>query len=87
MCQTPFYLYQGNLYRVPAGDSESSFFNVEPAQPEDGIESVYPLGGHNYYNNRNMEKAFKLVRMLKLKTLGEDGWKERYLKIPILKRS
>ncbi|KLO06925.1 alpha/beta-hydrolase [Schizopora paradoxa] len=82
ICQSPFYLYHGDLYRIPAGDAESSYFKVDSGDHTDkAAASLYPLGGHNYYNNRNMEKPMFFMKKLKLKTLGEEGWEERYQKL------
>ena len=40
---------------------------------------VNPLGGHNYYNNRDMEKLLRRIRWMDVFTHGNTGWKERYL--------
>lgn len=53
ICSRPIYLYHGQHYWIPEGDKECSFFEVEP-DPQ-ARTPLYPRGGHNYYNNRNME--------------------------------
>jgi hypothetical protein len=37
-----------------------------------GLE--YPLGGHNYYNNRDIEKLLRRMRWFNGKKSGEVDW-------------
>ncbi|KAL5534225.1 hypothetical protein ACEPAG_687 [Sanghuangporus baumii] len=75
---SPLYLFHGQLLRIPPSENEHSVF---PVQLEDDTGPAdYPLGGHNYYNNRDMEKMQRRIRCLKLLTLGEAGWEERYMR-------
>ena len=44
----------------------------------------YPLGGHNYYNNRDMEKLSRRMRWVEVITAGEgtleEKWEKYYLR-------
>jgi len=78
LSSTPLYSYHGLLYQIPEGFEEYSEFAVEAetdAPPPD-----YPLGGHNYYNNRDMAKCNRRLRWLNTLTLGEVDWEQRYLR-------
>ena len=76
LCSNPLYLFHGQLFNIPLEEVEHSFFPVlldgDVGPPE------YPFGGHNYYNNRDMEKIQRRIRCLKLLTKGETGWEDRY---------
>jgi hypothetical protein len=79
-CHLPmdtFYLFHGNLYRIPESFSEHARFKVcyggGPA-----TTPLHPLGGHNYYNGRDMEKFLRRMRwLLEFRGKGE-GWEEAY---------
>jgi hypothetical protein len=69
----------GKLYRIPSAEREHALFDVEPAA--DAEPPLHPRGGHNYYNGRNMENAFRRLQFLgKIIEKRSDGWESRYLK-------
>lgn len=83
-CATPFYLYHSRLYRVPESESEHSKFNVDTTGvPETQGAPDYPLGGHNYYGGRDMEKFQRTMRWAMDGGLGktdaENRWAEAFL--------
>ncbi|KAH8120339.1 alpha/beta-hydrolase [Phellopilus nigrolimitatus] len=78
LSQSPLYLFHGGLYRIPPSESECSTFPVKPG--DDALPPEYPLGGHNYYNDRDMEKTLRRLRWLDLLHLGQTAWEERYLR-------
>ncbi|EJD01881.1 alpha/beta-hydrolase [Fomitiporia mediterranea MF3/22] len=77
------YLYRGCLYHTPASEYECSKFNV--AHDKDShtdLSPQFPLGGHNYYNGRDLEKTVRRMAWIakaRKKDLDES-WKERYMK-------
>ncbi|KAH8112827.1 alpha/beta-hydrolase [Phellopilus nigrolimitatus] len=77
------YLHHGRLYHIPPSECECSTFSV--VHDEDGYgssEPLHPLGGHNYYNGRNLERTARRMGWIvttKTKNLGED-WERKYLK-------
>ncbi|KAH8103960.1 Alpha/Beta hydrolase protein [Cristinia sonorae] len=52
-CKEPFYTAYGKLYRIPPEESECSLFHVPPDSPDE--VTIFPRGGHNYYNSRDLE--------------------------------
>ena len=63
-------------------DSECSSFTVKLNHiSENGgsrVPAQYPRGGHNYYNNRDMERLLRRMGWLELTKLGDSGWEKRY---------
>jgi len=55
--RTPLYFVEGCLYYTPPSESEGDFFQVRADTTENAHRRVlqHPRGGHNYYNNRDME--------------------------------
>jgi len=77
---TPLYLYHGFLYHVPLSECEHSLFTVKHDSDEYSLRPPdYPLGGHNYYNGRDMEKCIRRMRWLDIMVSGERDWESRYL--------
>lgn len=77
------YLHHGCLYNTPPEEVERTFFQVE--HDEDTYQShppEYPLGGHNYYNGRDMEKLVRRMQWLDAVASGElpKDWEHRYAK-------
>jgi hypothetical protein len=77
----PLYLAYGRLWHIPSAQSEYSHFEIDPNAAE-GIEDIFPRGGHNYYNNRDMELLLRRMKRFEpLNREGGDVWsilKERY---------
>lgn len=74
--RAPFYLYRGQLFRVPAGEAEHTLFDVEQSDAE--REPRHPRGGHNYYNNRSMERGAMRLQWLDKAMSEGEGWETRY---------
>ncbi|KAL1731829.1 Alpha/Beta hydrolase protein [Schizophyllum commune] len=74
--QTPFYLTDDHLYRIPESEAECTLFDVQ----ERATDPTYPKGGHNYYNGRPIERFFKRINWLEKAKPGVEGWEERYRK-------
>lgn len=75
------YLHNGILYHIPASEHEHSIFEIEQASaPEDSVVAAdYPLGGHNYYGGRDMEKLQRLMKWAAEVGLGkDDNWKAAF---------
>ncbi|TRM62225.1 Alpha/Beta hydrolase protein [Schizophyllum amplum] len=72
--ETPFYLTDDHLYRIPEQECECTLFNVQ----ERASDPTYPKGGHNYYNGRPIERFFRRVNWLEKAKPGVEGWEERY---------
>ncbi|KAG8905916.1 hypothetical protein FRB99_007996 [Tulasnella sp. 403] len=76
----PFYLYHGKLYRIPPSECEHSIFNVEESSEGPAIPPDHPLGGHNYYGGRDMEKLQRMMRLAAHLGFGkDDAWKHSFL--------
>ncbi|KAI0033151.1 Alpha/Beta hydrolase protein [Vararia minispora EC-137] len=78
-CREPLYFVHGKLYRIPSSEREHALFDIEPVA--DVEAPLHPRGGHNYYNGRNMENAFRRLQFLgDIIEKRSDGWEDRYLK-------
>ncbi|EJD03946.1 alpha/beta-hydrolase [Fomitiporia mediterranea MF3/22] len=75
---SPLYLFHGRLFRIPPSENEHTIFPVQ--LEDDELPPEFPLGGHNYYNNRDMEGCLRRLQCLDVLKLGETGWEERYLR-------
>ncbi|KAI0068349.1 alpha/beta-hydrolase [Artomyces pyxidatus] len=82
-CKKPVYLSRGKLYSIPSSESEHSVFEVVDSEPEKS-DIINPRGGHNYYSERDLERAVRRLRWLdkatrtKAKSEGSSGWEKRY---------
>ncbi|KAJ7226131.1 Alpha/Beta hydrolase protein [Mycena pura] len=75
--QAPFYLVHGRLYQVPADLCEYALFHVT-SDADDEKPPAHPRGGHNYYNNRDMER-FRRRNLWLDKAMKKGGdWKDLY---------
>jgi len=43
--------------------------------------SLFPLGGHNYYNGRDLERFVRRISWLIQAKPMEEGWEGRYMAI------
>jgi len=76
----PLYLMQGRLYHTPSSESEFCLFHVlgEEDEEKDRIRP-YPLGGHNYYNLRDMERMARRMEWMEDLRGGNEGpWEDQY---------
>jgi len=74
--RTPLYFVEGCLYYTPPSESERDFFQVQADTAENAHRQVlqHPRGGHNYYNNRDMERLFRTMKLLWSKMSAEPDW-------------
>ncbi|KAG9010987.1 hypothetical protein FRB93_003437 [Tulasnella sp. JGI-2019a] len=80
--ENPLYLYHGALYHIPPSEAENTIFTVAEAEadPTSLIPPDYPLGGHNYYGGRDMEKLQRLMKSAAELGLGKsDDWEVAFL--------
>lgn len=73
----PIYAYHGSLYHIPPSENEYSKFLVDVGDKTNIPR--FPLGGHNYYNDRDMEACLRHLGWLTSQFISEVGWEERYL--------
>ena len=72
-CRVPLYSAGGRLYRPPApSESQVMFF-----PPEDKMR-IFPMGGHNYYNGRDVELLRRQIGWLTSADIEKPGWESRY---------
>lgn len=82
--QTPLYFAEGHLYHIPAAESEYSLFSITRHDSEDAADDSrqrqscldYPLGGHNYYNSRDMEELLRRMKWFDLGSVDWEGYQE-----------
>lgn len=91
LTESPLYFYHGRLYRIRPSECEYGAFTMNiqdfskgEASPEPSLGKrlehvAWPRGGHNYYNDRDMEKVLRRMGWLDLTLHGEAGWKDRYM--------
>lgn len=83
LAEDVFYLYHGKLYYIPPSEREHTIFTVtkSTSDPAPAVTPDYPLGGHNYYGGRDMEKLQRLMRVITEMGLGRtDDWEDAFLK-------
>ncbi|PPQ71963.1 hypothetical protein CVT26_007162 [Gymnopilus dilepis] len=75
----PFYFAYGRLWQISPSQTEYSLFRFDDEAIKDAIES-FPLGGHNYYNSRDMELLQRRLKWFHPISKGElwDNLKARY---------
>lgn len=83
-CRTPLYTSYGKLYMTPASESEHALFNVD-RDSEATEPLLFPRGGHNYYNGRDLEKFSRRIKWLLEAKPNEEGWEDRYRAIVVKK--
>jgi len=67
--------------KAEPADSSPRLTGASPSPGKHLDHSIaWPRGGHNYYNDRDMENIQRRMRWLDLTLHGEAGWQERYLK-------
>jgi hypothetical protein len=73
LSQTPLYLAHGHLFHIPSAESEYTSFTIDPSVMKD-LTSEHPLGGHNYYNSRDMEKLLRNMKWFNPTKSPEVDW-------------
>lgn len=74
----PLFLRNDRLFRIPDGEKEYGSFDIPPI--EGAPPPLYPEGGHNYYNGRELERLARRVNALSRLMRDEDDlWVESYV--------
>lgn len=74
----PLYSMQGRLYHIPSSESEFCLFHVSLEGNEKDQITPYPLGGHNYYNLRDMERVARRMEWMLNCMAGNERWEDLY---------
>ncbi|KAF8148495.1 Alpha/Beta hydrolase protein [Pholiota molesta] len=77
-CQEPIYAVGGKLYRIPSSESEHALFHIQMSSDNGSPHVVFPRGGHNYYNGRDLERFARRILWLDKAKPSEEGWETRY---------
>ena len=81
-CKEPLYTAGGVLYNTPSTESEYSLFHVmDEGGDYVSHAPIFPHGGHNYYNGRDMERFIRRTNWLFQAKPSEEGWEDRYMTI------
>ncbi len=80
-CKEPIYTFCGHVYRTPASECEHSLFHVQQHNETEGDSRLFPKGGHNYYNGRDLERFARRINWLDRVNPMEEGWEDRYIAI------
>ncbi|KDR80354.1 hypothetical protein GALMADRAFT_223234 [Galerina marginata CBS 339.88] len=80
-CLEPLYTSGGKIYHTPSTESEHALFRVISNNSSDDIAFLFPKGGHNYYNGRDLEKFTRRITWLDRAMPKDDGWEDRYMAI------
>ncbi len=76
--RTPLYVVEGCLYHTPPSESERDLFEVQAEATENASVQrqvlQHPRGGHNYYNNRDMERVLRTMGLLRSTRSGKPDW-------------
>lgn len=75
-----FYFDKARLYHVPASESEYGLFTISPSETSETPAVLFPRGGHNYYNGRDMERLGRRIIWLGELDPEQSGWEDRYRK-------
>ncbi|KAI5116251.1 hypothetical protein M0805_007965 [Coniferiporia weirii] len=76
------HVFHGRLYRIPLSESECLKFSSAPEEAGDGSSKpLYPLGGHNYYNDRDLETLARRMGWIKITEAKDfaDDWERIYI--------
>lgn len=79
LSNNPLYFAYGHLWSIPPSYSEYSLFTFEHTAIRDMV-NPFPLGGHNYYNVRDMELLQRRMKWFGLYKVGDtwDDLKRRF---------
>ena len=73
-CRAPLFTGGGgNLYRIPANNQSQVMF-----YPPENAMKHFPMGGHNYYNGRDLELFRRRTAWLAEADIEKTGWEARY---------
>ncbi len=79
--QQPIYAVDGKMYKVPTTECEHTLFHVHAVTNNEATKWLFPKGGHNYYNGRNVEHLMNRIAWLADAKPAEEGWETRYAAI------
>ena len=79
--QQPIFALDGKLYEVPSTECEHAMFHVQMQNNSEGSCSLFPKGGHNYYNGRNLEHFIRGISLLVKARPTVAGWETRLMDI------
>ncbi|KAI0348027.1 alpha/beta-hydrolase [Trametopsis cervina] len=75
---TPLYFYYGRLFHIPPSENEHGLFDVSQDALDTTRVPEHPRGGHNYYNNRDMEGIARRMQWIE-DMMGKDlDWESTY---------
>lgn len=80
-CAEPFYTFCGHVYQTPASECEHSLFHIKQDNETEADFQLFPKGGHNYYNGRDLERFARRINWLCRASPTEEGWEDRYITI------
>ena len=78
-CQEPLYTFCGKLFKTPASECEHALFYTKLEEEMDEETRLFPMGGHNYYNGRDLERFLRRIDWLLKSDPAIVGWEGRYL--------
>ncbi|EPQ60796.1 alpha/beta-hydrolase [Gloeophyllum trabeum ATCC 11539] len=83
LTETPLYFSGGRLYHIPPSEREHGLFDVSPDSQDLRTSALYPKGGHNYYNDRDLERSTRRLAWLYENMNKTSDWEEQYYKAMI----
>ena len=75
----PFYTENDRVYQTPASESEHALFRIQEEEDHSAEGGMFPMGGHNYYNGRDLERFLRRMAWLDQANMAQEGWEQRYL--------
>ena len=75
----PLYFYHGQLFHVPASENEHGVFSIAEEALDVTRPPNHPRGGHNYYNNRDLEGMARKMWWVNEFIDSGPGWESKYL--------
>ena len=72
-CRAPLFTGGGKLYRIPTNNQSQVMF-----YPPENMMKLFPMGGHNYYNRRDLESFRRRTSWLAEADIDKTGWQSRY---------
>ncbi|KAI0695600.1 Alpha/Beta hydrolase protein [Cytidiella melzeri] len=76
--EEPLYFYHGRLFHIPVSENEHGLFHVAKEALDTTQIPQYPRGGHNYYNNRDMEGIARRMQWIEEMMAKGPDWESSY---------
>jgi hypothetical protein len=74
----PLFLRNDRIFKIP--DHEKEYGSFEIPTIENASPPLHPKGGHNYYNERELERLARRAWVLQgLMKDGDDSWIKSYV--------